>query len=63
MVPCLVASRAAQMIWIGTFYGMVNDPEAAHVDTGAEQQGSISHPFVVTSIEMGLLIIMCVLQL
>ena len=47
------------MIWIGTFYGMVNDPESAGgFETGAAAPGTIANPFVVTSIEMMLLVVL-----
>ena len=46
------------MIWIGTFYGMMNDPEGSGgFETGAEN-AQIEHPFFITSFELTLLIVL-----
>ena len=46
------------MIWIGTFYGMVNDPEASGFDTGAESDVEIAHPDVITTAQL-LMLVLC----
>lgn len=46
------------MIWIGTFYGMVNDPESfSGFDTQTGPEVDISHPDVITTVQLFWLII------
>jgi hypothetical protein len=46
------------MIWIGTFYGMVNDPEASGFDANVGGSGvKIGHPDVITTVQLLWLII------
>eukprot|EP01052_Picozoa_sp_SAG31_P025406 SAG31_NODE_2225_length_6150_cov_2.229549_6_plen_151_part_00 len=51
-------------VWIGTFYGIVNDPEAVgeeadtELECTSERHDAISNPFLVTSAEMVLLILL-----
>ncbi len=51
------------MIWIGRFYGMVNDPEASGFDTGADAGVEIAHPDVITTVQLLLLIVLQILLL
>ena len=45
------------MIWIGTFYGMVNDPEASGFDTNVDAGVEIDHPDLITTVQLLWLII------
>jgi hypothetical protein len=45
------------MIWIGTFYGMVNDPEASGFDTNVGSGVEIAHPDLITTVQLLWLII------